>query len=390
MGEAMRRYWHPIAISEALTSDVPHRTQVLGENLVVFRDRQGRAGAVFERCAHRGTSLYYGRIEEDGIRCCYHGWKFDVQGNCLEQACEPNKGRRRDIARQPWYPVQERYGLVFVYMGPPDRKPVLPRYDCLEPLEEGERYFVDIPGNPVKNVTGLVQDFNWLQAWENAIDPVHAAWLHYTHSGPQFGGSGTIGFPSGYFDPYTASDKITYHKTALGAKYHQRFERAGEDGRPVTMDWAVEVVLPNLIALPDFVNVVSGRRHDCIIWLVPSGDTSFRAFFCARAKSPERIFNLLGGITQNGKYPWDLSEEERQRFPGDNEAQGSQGPITLHSEETLATSDRGVVMVRRMLRQLVDDVEAGKDPQNAGQMDGPPLHVESGVFVVLEPHNATA
>src|SRR4051812_24291946 len=176
MGEAMRRYWQPIAISSALTSDVPHHTRILGEDLVVFRDGQGRAGVVFERCTHRGSSLYFGRIEEDGIRCCYHGWKFDVQGRCLEQACEPGGGRRRDLARQPWYPVEERYGLVFVYMGPPDRKPALPRFDVLEPLEEGDQYYAGWP-NPEAAVTGQKQDFNWLQFWENGIDNVHVAWL---------------------------------------------------------------------------------------------------------------------------------------------------------------------------------------------------------------------
>src|SRR5205085_9281314 len=132
-----RRYWHPIASSATLTPDVPHRTRVLGEDLIVFRYRQGRPGVVAERCAHRGSSLFYGRIEDDGIRCCYHGWKFDVQGHCLEQACEPALGRRRDAARQPWYPVEERYGLAFVYMGPPELKPELPRYDVLaDPAED--------------------------------------------------------------------------------------------------------------------------------------------------------------------------------------------------------------------------------------------------------------
>jgi hypothetical protein len=87
---------------------------------------------VYPHCAHRGTSLYYGKVEERGIRCCYHGWLFDVQGHCLDQPCEPEGGRARDKVRQPWYPVQELYGLVWAYMGPPDKKPVLPRYECLE------------------------------------------------------------------------------------------------------------------------------------------------------------------------------------------------------------------------------------------------------------------
>ena len=116
MGELLRRYWHPIALSESLR-DLPKRVTILGEELVLFRDRQGLAGLLYPRCMHRGTSLFYGRIEEEGIRCCYHGWLFDTQGRYLDQPCEPDRGRHRDQARQPWYPVEERYGLVFAYLG---------------------------------------------------------------------------------------------------------------------------------------------------------------------------------------------------------------------------------------------------------------------------------
>ena len=94
----------------------------------------GRACCI--RAAPTGArSLYYGKVEERGIRCCYHGWLFDVEGHCLEQPCEPEGGRRRDRIRQPWYPVEELYGLVFAYMGPPEKKPVLPRYECLDVLD---------------------------------------------------------------------------------------------------------------------------------------------------------------------------------------------------------------------------------------------------------------
>ncbi|MFF4806301.1 Rieske 2Fe-2S domain-containing protein [Streptomyces sp. NPDC001351] len=382
MGEALRRYWHPVASSSALTSDLPHRTRILGENLVVFRDGSGRPGVVFERCAHRGSSLFYGRVEEDGIRCCYHGWKFDVQGHCLEQACEPGRGLRRDVARQPWYPVEERYGLVFVYMGPPDRKPPLPRYECLENLADGESLFSEVPV-PGQNVTGLVGDFNWLQAFENAMDPVHAMWLHYTHSGPQFEGTGTIGFPPSYFDPYTVSDKIRYNITTdHGLMYRQRWQRDQPDGTTADMDWCFEVQLPNIIALPDFVEVVPDRRHDCLIWIVPSDDTSYRAFMVVRAQSPDRLTRIVLGIKQNGKLFFELTEEEKQRFPGDFEAQSSQGPITQHSEETLATSDKSVVALRRMLRKMVDDVEAGRDPINVEHGQAQLRQVKSGVFTV--------
>src|SRR5580698_5060044 len=127
-GEFMRRYWQPVAKSSDVTPR-PQNLRILGEDLILFRDRKGRPGLVYPRCMHRGTSLYYGKVEERGIRCCYHGWLFDVQGNCLEQPCEPDGGRHREKARQPWYPLEEKYGLVFAYLGPPSKQPLLPRYD---------------------------------------------------------------------------------------------------------------------------------------------------------------------------------------------------------------------------------------------------------------------
>ncbi|MGY4711502.1 Rieske 2Fe-2S domain-containing protein [Mycolicibacterium sp. CBM1] len=375
MGEALRRYWQPIASAQALSNDVPHRVRILGEDLIVFRDGNGRPGVVFERCAHRGSSLFYGRIEDDGIRCCYHGWKFDVQGRCLDQACEPGGGLRRDVVRQPWYPVEERYGLLFVYMGPPDKKPPLPRFDCLEPLEEGEQYFASIPA-PGMEVTGLLQECNWLQTFENAADPVHAMWLHAQHSGYQFEGVGTTGFPESFFDP--SRIEVEYFKSASGVSYRQRFDRPNADGSVSKMTWSIDSVLPNIIALPDFVSLDPDVRHDCLIWGVPVDDTHHRFFISTRAKSIDRLLRIILGIKQNGKLFFELSEGELQRFPGDTEAQVSQGPITLHSEETLVTSDKGVVMLRRMLRQMVHDVAAGKDPQNISYDPDHVLHIEAG------------
>src|SRR5665213_1488847 len=134
-GEFMRRYWQPAALSSEANA-TPRQVRLLGEDLILFRDGQGRAGLVHARCAHRGTTLYYGKVEERGIRCCYHGWLFDVEGNCLDQPCEPEGGVHRDKARQPWYPVQELYGIVFAYLGPPEKQPALPRYDILENVPE--------------------------------------------------------------------------------------------------------------------------------------------------------------------------------------------------------------------------------------------------------------
>jgi nitrite reductase/ring-hydroxylating ferredoxin subunit len=137
MGELLRRYWHPIGLVGDATA-IPRKVRALGEDLILFRDKGGRAGLLHARCCHRGTTLYYGKVEDDGIRCCYHGWKFDAQGHCLEPPCEPEGGLFKDKVRQPWYPIAERYGLIFAYMGPAEKMPVLPRYECLEKMDDGE------------------------------------------------------------------------------------------------------------------------------------------------------------------------------------------------------------------------------------------------------------
>src|SRR5262249_51786405 len=156
-------------VSERVTSR-PQNVRLLGEDLILFRDKSGRPGLLYPRCMHRGTTLYYGKVDERGIRCCYHGWLFAVDGQCLEQPCEPDGGLHRETARQPWYPVQERYGLVFAYMGPPDKMPELPRYDALEDVHKGEFYAAFGGGFSVKNP---VLPCNWLQLWENIMDPYH-------------------------------------------------------------------------------------------------------------------------------------------------------------------------------------------------------------------------
>ena len=144
MGELLRRYWHPVGLVADAT-DIPRKVRVLGEDLVLFRDKHGRAGLLHARCCHRGTTLYYGKVEEDGIRCCYHGWKFDTEGHCLEQPCEPEGGLFRDKVRQPWYPVEERYGLIFAYMGPADKEAGaaalrMPGKDGRRRVRRGRRY----------------------------------------------------------------------------------------------------------------------------------------------------------------------------------------------------------------------------------------------------------
>jgi phenylpropionate dioxygenase-like ring-hydroxylating dioxygenase large terminal subunit len=109
MGELLRRYWHPIGLGADAT-DIPRKVRALGEDLILFRDRHGRAGLLHARCCHRGTTLYYGKVEEDGIRCCYHGWKFDTEGRCLEQPCEPTAASSGTRCASPGIPCRNATG----------------------------------------------------------------------------------------------------------------------------------------------------------------------------------------------------------------------------------------------------------------------------------------
>ena len=341
-GEWLRRYWHPIAISSEVTTR-PQMVRLLGEDLVLFRDKSGRAGLLYPRCMHRGTSLYYGKVEEEGIRCCYHGWLFSVEGHCLQQPCEPDGGQQRESARQPWYPVEERYGLVFAYMGPPEKKPVLPRYDILENMEEGE--FIEVVGDGFAGYADRVQDphvpYHWLQNWENIMDPYHVHILHSTFSGIQFA------------EGFKLMPRVDFEPVEAGMIYHAH--RHFPDGR--SLDRINSALLPNISAIPE-IDLSAGPGR-WIGWHVAVDDTHFRGFFAVRTKNAGSFepFEM-----HNGKSWLQLTEREKQAFPGDFEAQGGQGPVTLHSEEHLATSDRGIGMLRRLMKKQIATVQQGGDP----------------------------
>lgn len=135
-GEYLRRFWHPICLSSELT-DLPLAVRLLGEDLVVFRDRSGRLGALHRHCSHRGTSLEYGIVSERGLRCCYHGWLFDIDGTILETPGEPEDSRLKDSFRHGSYPAQEYRGLVFAYLGTPEAQPDFPVFDAyLQPEDD--------------------------------------------------------------------------------------------------------------------------------------------------------------------------------------------------------------------------------------------------------------
>ena len=340
MGELLRRYWHPVGLA-AEASATPKQVRILGEDLILFRDGRGRAGLVHPRCAHRGASLYYGKVEDEGIRCCYHGWLWDAEGHCLEQPCEPGGGARRDKFRQPWYPVEERYGLVFAYLGPPSRRPVIPHYDCLEELGEGE--FIEADDSSIGGGGPAVIPCNWLQHWENVVDPFHVPVLHGSFSGAQF------------VKEMVVMPEVEFATTPRGVKVIST--RPREDGklhRRIT-----EVVMPTLRVVPN-PRVARYGRVESIGWVLPIDDTSFRIYVAGRVTEKGELSKFRSKMA--GKFWWDLTEEEHRQYPGDYEAQTSQGRITHHSEEHLATSDKGIALLRRFLDQQLHQIAEGGDP----------------------------
>ena len=362
MGELLRRYWHPIGLSED-ASETPRMVRALGEDLVLFRDRAGRCGLLYPRCAHRGASLFYGRVEERGIRCCYHGWLFDVGGQCLEQPCESRNGAATArVIHQPGYPVRERYGLIFAYMGPPASMPVLPRYNLLENLQPGEHLEAD--DSSIGSGGPTIVPCNWLQHFENVMDPFHVPILHGSFSGSQF------------TERMNLLPQVGFEATARGIKSIQR--RKLPDGRAHVR--ITEAVLPTLrvVANPQ---AQSDGPCSLIGWVLPIDDTHFRIYSAGRVTSQGALKQIRARF--NGSLWSELTEAEHQRFPGDYEAQVSQGEITLHSEEHLVSSDRGVALLRRVLERQLEVVARGDSPIGVQFVEASDLvELEAGTAVV--------
>ncbi|MGE0830407.1 MAG: Rieske 2Fe-2S domain-containing protein [Hyphomonadaceae bacterium] len=365
-GEMLRRYWWPIAASDEV-KDLPRKVRLLGEDFILFRDKSGKAGLLYPRCIHRGTTLFYGRVEEDGIRCCYHGWLFDAEGRVLEMPCEPNAGAEiRQRYRQPWHPVEERYGVVFAYIGPPEEKPPLPRYDLLEDLENGAyELFVDphhfIASDPE------VAPYNWVQKSENTMDPWHVYILHSNMARSQF------------HEFFRFRPKVTWEYTDIGVRCCS--ERVAEGN---VIHRVNDLVFPALAVIG---NPLAHEFDRSVVFnfFVPVDDETCTDMIIFRAK-PDIIAKARTGAYARELMPklWsEMSVEEHQRDPHDFEAQLGQGAITLHSEENLVSSDTGVSMYRRMLRKAMKDVAEGRAPFNARlDSSGPELKLRGGNYMI--------
>ena len=304
---------------------VPQKVRLLGEDLIVFRDGEGRPGLLYPHCMHRGTSLFYGKVEADGIRCCYHGWKFDVEGHCLEQPCEPGGGLNRAAFRQPWYPVRDHYGLVWAYMGPPDKMPLIPRFDHMEPLEEGEQYFVlDNSFQSHADLNGpAVVPYSWLNINDNCMDPYHVYILHSNFSVSHFS------------NIFGVMPSVTWKEIDMGVLYNA--VRKLPDGREMkrVLTW----VAPNMMVNPGMSEGPGGS----LSIFTAVDDNHMRSFGVHKAKEG---FQVSRGNTSVDHETLDGDDarrasggSQRLRSSGDARARGPSEPLGRTSR-TLRYRDR--------------------------------------------------
>ena len=346
-GEYLRRFWQPVAFARDLGA-VPLAITIMGEDLVVFRDKAGRVGLLQRHCTHRGTSLEYGLVSARGIRCCYHGWVFDVDGRILETPGEPASSTLRDRLCQGAYPTREFAGMIFAYMGPPEAKPSFPMYDTF-----------DLPGYTLEPAGKFVLPCNWLQIKDNSMDPVHTSFLHAISSGDQFTAA------------FGALAELDWVETPFGMIYIAT-RRIGDLVWVRVCDFMAPNVHQFTRELEEAASERLGYRPVVIRWAVPLDDTRTMNFELAQVDpawglTPAQI--AQPGFGQSADRPY----EERQRHPGDYDAQSSQRPVAIHALEHLASTDRGVIMLRKIVRDGIRAVQAGATPRGARRAPGEPI-----------------
>ena len=343
-GEYLRRFWQPVCMTDQLT-DLPLALTVMGENLVAFRDGSGRIGLLNRHCSHRGASLEFGIVSDRGIRCCYHGWLFDVDGRILETPGEPPDSPLKDGFVHGAYPTREYKGLAFAYMGPPGAEPDFPVYDSLElPDDEMAPYAIHYP-------------CNWLQVNENPVDPYHSVFLHSRVTEAHFDVS------------WGALPVVEWHAKAGGAGVHLTNTRRWKNHLWTRIN---EWVAPNFAQTPDIYQNPDREkffvRAGLSKWAVPVDDTNtmiiawrhFNDDLDLDGKGDRSAIGLdkVDFLGQTGAR----SYEEGQRIPGDYEAQVGQGPINVHALGNLGYTDTGVALLRRTLREGIRAVGEGGDP----------------------------
>jgi phthalate 4,5-dioxygenase len=378
-GELLRRYWQPVALVDELARGRPAvPVELFSEQLVLFRDENGEYGLVGRQCPHRGADLKFGRLEDGGIRCPFHGWLFNKNGKCLEQPAEPENSNFHTKINHAAYPCVERSGIVFAYLGAGDPPP-LPAYDCFVAPEAFTFAF-----------KGHI-DANWLQALEVGIDPAHASFLHRFFEdkdpeegyGQQFRDS-TKEIPVTKLLREAVRPEIEVEETDSGMRI-KTLRDLGNAGMHIRV---TNLAFPNAIVIP--------MSNDMTIsqWHVPINDrecywyaifTDFEHEVDRQAMRDQRLelysqpdYKPLRNRSNDWGY--DPEEQRTQTYTGmgmdinvhDNWAVESPGTVFDRSTEHLGTTDKAIIAYRKMLMAAIDDVCAGKDaPKLGAALTGP-------------------
>lgn len=355
-GELLRRYWHPICPSADLGPQSPKkRIRLLGEDLVLFRDGRGRTGLIPEHCPHRSASLYYGFVEDDGLRCPYHGWKFDVGGACIEQPFEPASSPLKSKACQRAYKIEELGGMMWAYLGP-DPAPLLPRW---QPL-------VSTAG--VRRISVLpLLDCNWLQVMENSVDTTHTYYLH----GHMMHMQGMGDRAAYYYRPIEDYDfEVVKEETWTGVRKVRTY-----GGSRAEKELGHPVIFPCILLSP--------QRQDLVMHLrVPVDDTHTQIFRYQFTPGEAGDGSDLTNPPVDYVKPFkDENGEFHLRTFGSQDAMAweTQGAIADRTRELLGVSDRGIALYRRMLREQIQRVQAGEEP--AGLIRDPAKNREIAIAV---------
>ena len=368
-GEVFRRYWLPVETSanlgggrgQFLGTKNPLRVKVLGEHLILYRDASGKPGLLAEHCSHRGTSLFYGRVEEDRLRCLYHGWAYDREGNVLEMPGEPPDSNFKNTVKHPAYPCVEVGGLIFAYMGPPEKQPLFPRYPMLFRTDG-----VRITGNG-----GRIQRSNvFLQTLDNVLDTWHRGIGHSWYKGKAFTNE------MHWEQDGKPATPIRYDRTPWGARY-------------VTLN---DTPRPGIFEYHETHAVFPCQRAgqpggSSMNWAVPMDDYTTRWFgvsfqpFDENGNLPEDLSRSVNDPTltdsratipedwveQVGHW-WNLGHVWRQGPIWEDEIfMGTQGPaengfLPDWEKWHMGSSDRGVSLMHRIWKEQVDRVKEGLDP----------------------------
>lgn len=368
MGELMRRYWMPALLSDDMAEPdtAPQRVRLLGEDLVAFRDSQGRVGILDELCPHRLASLFLGRNEENGLRCVYHGWKFDVSGACVDMPNEPAESNFKERVRQPAYPVVEAGGVIWVYMGPREHQPAAPDFE-----------WTRAPAT-YRHVSRTLEFCNYLQTIEGGIDTVHSSFLH----------NNDLSAKDGYRQIGQAP-RLEVERTDYGFRY-AGIRDVGDEGNYVRM---YQFIMPfHQFRSGQHTGVRGGGRAAVPrnmghMW-VPIDDENTCVYNWMHAVDEEKPLTpefILRSETSAGRGPNDermirtrtrandwLIDREAQRtktFTGisglntqDLAVQESMGHIVDRSKEHLGTTDLAVISMRQIMLDSVQRVREGLEP----------------------------